>query len=283
MAIDEEKPDFALDIAKDAGRTLQTTFATAAAAGAVASAEATHNIPFGVGAALLTLVGEFAGRRINSRLNDVVEHFTNRLRKLGEEKIDREWFTSEEFQTLLFDALRQLQVTHDSAKLKMLGVGLANSGADGFKEEERKDLFIRFVRELTSQHVGVLLKLLPETFPLSKTVVRSERPTSTEEWEHRLAWSRRPTLTASNDDDLFAVQMLHAYGLVEEEIKSSIKEPHFSNISSAGQAREALRQFIKNVENAEVERSFRLSALGHDFVNFTGLREPTTPPAESSE
>jgi hypothetical protein len=283
VAIDEEKPDFALDIAKDAGRTLQTTFATAAAAGAVAFAEATHNIPFGVGAALLTLVGELAGRRINSRLNDVVEHFTNRLRELGEEKIDREWFTSEEFQTLLFDALRQLQVTHDSAKLKMLGVGLANSGADGFKEEERKDLFIRFVRELTSQHVGVLLKLLPETFPLSKTVVRSERPTSTEEWEHRLAWSRRPTLTPSNDDDLFAVQMLHAYGLVEEEIKSSIKEPHFSNISSAGQAREALKQFIKNVENAEVERSFRLSALGHDFVNFTGLREPTTPPAESSE
>jgi len=79
-------------------------------------------------------------------LNDVVEHFTNRLRELGEEKIDREWFTSEEFQTLLFDALRQLQVTHDSAKLKMLGVGLANSGADRFKEEERKDLFIRFVR-----------------------------------------------------------------------------------------------------------------------------------------
>jgi hypothetical protein len=50
-----------------------------------------------------------------------------------------------------------------------------------------------------------------------------------------------------------------------------------------GQAREALKQFIKNVENAEVERSFRLSGLGHDFVNFTGLREPTTPPAESSE
>jgi len=110
VAIDEEKPDFALDIAKDAGRTLQTTFAAAAAAGAVAFAEATHNIPFGVGAALLTLVGELAGRRINGRLNDVVEHFTNRLRELGEAKIDREWFTSEEFQTLLFDALRQLQV-----------------------------------------------------------------------------------------------------------------------------------------------------------------------------
>ena len=77
--------------------------------------------------------------------------------------------------------------------------------------------------------------------------------------------------------------MLHAFGLVEEEIKSSIKEPHFSNISSAGQAREALKQFIKNVENAEVERSFRLSALGHDFVSFMGLREPTTPLAESSE
>jgi hypothetical protein len=159
----------------------------------------------------------------------------------------------------------------------MLGVGLANSGAEGFKEEERKDLFIRFVRELTIQHVGVLLKLLPETFPLSKTVVRSERPASTEEWEHRLSWSRRPTLAPRNDDDLFAVQMLRAYGLVEEEIESSIKEPRLSNISSEGQAREALRQFIKNVENAEVKRSFRLSTLGHDFVNFTGLSKPMTP------
>jgi hypothetical protein len=283
MAIDEEKPDFALDIAKDAGRTLQTTFAAAAAAGAVAFAEATHNIPFGVGAALLTLVGELAGRRINSRLNDVVEHFTNRLRELGEGKIDRGWFTSEEFQTLLFETLRQLQVTHDNAKLKMLGVGLANSGADDFKEEERKDLFIRFVRELTSQHVGVLLRLLPETFPLSETVVRSERPTSGEEWEHRLAWSRRPTLRPRNDDDQLALQMLNAYGLVEEEIKSSIKQPNLSHISSEGQAREAFRQFIKNVENAEIERSFRLSPLGHDFVKFTGLLGTTTHPAESNE
>ena len=53
MAIDEEKPDFALDVAKDAGRTLQTTLATAAATGAVAFAEATHNIPFGIGATRL--------------------------------------------------------------------------------------------------------------------------------------------------------------------------------------------------------------------------------------
>jgi len=195
VAIDEEKPDFALDVAKDAGRTLQTTLATAAAAGAVAFAEATHNIPFGIGATLLALVGELANKRMNNRLNDMFEYFTQRIRDLGEEKIDREWFKSEEFQTLLFEALRQLQVTHDRAKLEMLGVALANSGAEGFKDEERKDLFIRFVRELTSQHVGVLLKLLPETFPLSKTVVRSERPTSTEEWEHRLRGSRRPTLT----------------------------------------------------------------------------------------
>lgn len=78
--------------------------------------------------------------------------------------------------------------------------------------------------------------------------------------------------------------MLHAYGLVEEEIKSSIKEPHLSNISSEGQAREALRQFIKNVENADVERSFRLSPLGHDFVNFMGLpKTPTEPNEEKQE
>ena len=272
MAIDEEKPDFAIEIAKDAGRSFQAILMSSAAAGAISFLESIQVLPFGIATTLTELTTGLALKRTNERLNDMMGYFDKRLRELGEEKIDRDWFKSEEFQTLLFEALRQLQVTHDRAKLKMLGVGLANSGAEGFKEEERKDLFIRFVRELTSQHVGVLLKLLPETFPVSRTVVRSERPASQEDWRHSMSWSHRPTLTPRNDDDLFAVQMLHAYGLVEEEIKSSINEPRLSNISSEGQAREVLRQFIKNVENAKVQRSFRLSALGHDFVNFTGLR-----------
>jgi hypothetical protein len=57
-------------------------------------------------------------------MQDMFEHFSNRLRELGEENINREWFKSEEFQTLLFEALRQLHVTHDREKIEMLGVAL---------------------------------------------------------------------------------------------------------------------------------------------------------------
>jgi hypothetical protein len=283
VAIDEEKPDFAFDIAKDASRTLQTTLASAAAAGAVVFAEATHNIPFGVGAALIALVGELAGKRMNSRLNDMFEHFTERIRNLGEKKIDREWFKSEEFQTLLFEALRQLHVTHDREKLEMLGVALANSGAEDFKDEERKDLFIRFVRELTRQHVSVLLRLFHKDFPLPGTPGRPNRPTSEEEWDHRLRWAQRPTLTPRNDDDQLALHMLHTYGLVEENLSASIKEPSIPSRPSEGQIRQALRKFSKQLENPPVSRSFRLSRLGHDFVKFMGLRKQGTRPAESSE
>lgn len=92
-----------------------------------------------------------------------------------------------------------------------------------------------------------------------------------------LRWNRRSRVSPDGDD-LLALQMLHAYGLVEEEIKSSIKEPHLSHISSEGQARDAVRQFVKNVENAEVERIFRISPLGDRFLKFMGLPKTSAEP-----
>ena len=44
----------------------------------------------------------------------------------------------------------------------MLGVGLANSGASGFKDDERRELFIRNVRDLTLQHIRLLVELAPQ-------------------------------------------------------------------------------------------------------------------------
>jgi hypothetical protein len=69
--------------------------------------------------------------------------------------------------------------------------------------------------------------------------------------------------------------MLHAYGLVEEELDSSIDQPYLSSISSQGQAEEALRQLIKNIQNAIVKRSFRISRLGDDFLRLMGLENNT--------
>jgi hypothetical protein len=207
---------------------------------------------------------------VDNRVNEMFEHFTNRIREVGEDKVDREWFRSEEFQTLLFEAFHQLHVTHDREKIEMLGVGLANSGAPGFKEDERKELFIRFVRDLTRQHLKVLLELAPAQLPMPASPRQPGAQPLDEDTAHSLTWNWRPTLSP-RDDDLLALQMLHAYGLVEEKLKSSIKQPRLSTTSSVSQAREALSQFIKNVENAKVERSFRLSPLGDEFLKFTGL------------
>jgi hypothetical protein len=89
-----------------------------------------------------------------------------------------------------------------------------------------------------------------------------------------LRWERREDISPAGDD-LLALQMLHAYGLVEEELDSSIDQPYLSSISSQGQAEEALRQLIKNIQNAIVKRSFRISRLGDDFLRLMGLENNT--------
>ena len=231
----------------------------------------------GVGAAVIELMTELAIQRINNRVKEMFEHFTTKIREVGEEKVDREWFRSEEFQTLLFEAFSQLNVTHDREKIEMLGVALANSGAPGFKDEERKDLFIRFVRDLTRQHLKVLLELAPTQLPIPASPRQPGVQPLDEETARSLRWNWRPTLRPQ-DDDLLALQMLHAYGLVEENLKSSIEEPRIpSGFTSESQIMDAVRKFSKNIENASVTRTFRLSPLGYEFLKFMGLPKPQAP------
>jgi hypothetical protein len=87
------------------------------------------------------------------------------------------------------------------------------------------------------------------------------------------SWSWRPTLRPK-DDDLLALRMLHAYGLVEENLKSSIEKPSISSITSESQIRDAVRKFSKSIENPRVTRTFRLSPLGDEFLKYMGLPKP---------
>lgn len=276
MPIDEEQPEFALEIKEEAQRGLHKLVASSQIGGLLH-----HAIPI-IGPAVVELMTDLAIQRTNRRMYEMFEYFTEKVVEIGETKVDREWFQSEEFQNLLFDAFLQLNLTHDRKKIEMLGVALANSGAPGFKEEDRKDLFVRFVREITPHHLKVLLELAPQpaavydfpaitpdtrSFPVSDLKPCADPDEKTLEW---LRWNRRP-IRSPKGDDLLALQMLLSYGLVEEEIKSSIQHPGISHISSEGQAREAVRQFIKNVENARVKRSFRISPLGDKFLKFVGL------------
>jgi hypothetical protein len=182
---------------------------------------------------------------------------------------------------LLYEAFSQLNVTHDREKIEMLGVALANSGAPGFKEEERKDLFIRFVRDLTRQHLKMLLELAQSQLPMPASPRQPDVQPIDEKTARSLRWNWRPTLTPK-DDDLLALQMLHAYGLVEEKLKSSIEQPRLpSKFTSDGQIRDAVKKFAKNIENPVVTRSFRLSPLGDEFLKFMGLPKGQTQ-AESA-
>jgi hypothetical protein len=157
-------------------------------------------------------------------------------------------------------------------RIEMLGVALANSGAPGFKEEERKALFIRFVRDLTRQHLKVLVELAPRGLPMPAS--RASVEALDEETERKLKWSSRPALRPRNDD-LLALQMLHAYGLVEENITSSIEQPSIpSRFTSESQIMDAIKKFSKNIEHPSVTRSFRLSPLGDEFLKFMGLPKP---------
>lgn len=116
----------------------------------------------GVGGAVTEMLTELAIQRTNNRMKEMFEHFTDSIRNIGEDKVDREWFRSEDFQTLLYEVIQQLHVTHDRKKIEMLGTALANSGTAGFKDDERKDLFIQFVRDLTQKHLKVLVELAPK-------------------------------------------------------------------------------------------------------------------------
>jgi hypothetical protein len=272
VPIDEEEPDVALAISNEAKRMLQGKLVSSGVAGVLSL------VP-GVGAAVIELMTELAIQRTNNRVKEMFEHFTTKIREVGEEKSDREWFRSEEFQTLLFEALRQLHVTHDREKIEMLGVALANSGAPGFKDEERKDLFIQFVRDLTRQHLKVLVELAPTRLPMPAS--RPAVEPLNDEAARRLKWISRPTVRPENDD-LLALQMLHAYGLVEENLRSSIKQPQIPRIPSTpsmNQIQNAMSKFSKSIRDPKVTRSFRLSPLGYEFLKFMGLPKPQAPVA----
>jgi hypothetical protein len=147
----------------------------------------------------------------------------------------------------LFEAFHQLHVTEDKRKIKMLGTALANSGAIEFKNENRKEIFLRLIRELMPQHTVLLRRLLPR----------------------HTRWNMRPQITAEGTD-LLALQLLAANSLVEETLETKeVRMPSVDITSSRSDAERALRDFFKQIQRPPV-RHFALSKLGRDFLKFVG-------------
>ena len=256
MAIDDEleKSSVAAEIREESERTIQDMLVKSGAAFAIS------RIPFGVGAAIKEMLTQLAMRRAYERMNAMFEEMAHQIQDLGEEKINRDWFQGEEFQTLLFEAFHQLHVTQDKHKIRMLGKALANSGATEFTEESRKELFLQIVRDLTPQHVALLRQLLPHA------KAAPEATSTPPEWWR---WRQRPEIPGEASN-LPIFQALAAHGLVEENLKSiEPQEPSIGSFTSTDQIQRALRNFVKELRKAPV-RTFRLSDLGVDFLKFVG-------------
>jgi hypothetical protein len=225
------------------GKTLdQYERSVVAAPGNLVIEAALNAVPF-VGSSIAALLSGKAQERVRQRVADVFTAMKEKLDSVEEESVRKDYFSSEEFQTLLALVIEQLQTTHDKDKLRLLARVLVNSGLREFATEERKEVFVRALRDLTPSHISILAKLLPQTTPQVYPQARK------------------------NPADQLLVQYLVALGFVEE-----INETQRVLDNAAQRARtmsaDAALSALRNVVSAMAQKKYRLTEVGQDFLVF---------------
>lgn len=101
MPIDDEleKSAVAAEIREASERTIQQMLLKSGVGSAISL------IPFGIGSTINHMLTQLAARRSNERMKQMFDEMAGHIRDPGEEKINRDWFQGEEFQTLLFEAI----------------------------------------------------------------------------------------------------------------------------------------------------------------------------------
>jgi len=200
-----------------------------------------------VGTAVAEVLNQTATKRLYSRLHDMRKAMIDCLEEVDRRKVDKDWFQSEEFQTMLFEAAQQATVTSDRRKIAMLGNTLANGGVTDFREENRKELFLHLVRDLTPQHIAMLRRLSPS-------------PGESAIW--------KPSISNPKEEDLLVLQMLSASGLVvSSQEPPKVRTPRFGGSVSSNEAKQIAAKFIEDLQKTP-KTNFRLSTLGNDFLKF---------------
>jgi hypothetical protein len=139
-----------------------------------------------------------------------------------------------------------------------LASALASCAAVEFSGEQRKELFVRLVRDLTVFHLHQLRELAKE-----RQKVKSFPP--------EIRWADRPTVRGPAAESLMVLQQLAAEGLVEETIEGP-KPPIPRPISSQADAMSFLAELLEDLSKPPV-RCFRLSEFGRDFITFVALKQ----------
>ena len=202
------------------------------------------------GGPISTLMSGQAKRRVVRRTVEMFDAIRERLEGIDSGKIDKDFFNSDEFQTLLALAIEQLQTSHDAAKIKMLGVALANAGISEFAQESRKELYIRVLRDLSQPHIRLLKEFLP-----GEQVFEAPR---------RTFWPKR---TNPSGQELALVQTLASHGLLDEFLEQhhhASLSPRYGNEWSIAEAERVLKEYFSEPPT----RCFVLSDFGHAFLHF---------------
>lgn len=127
--------------------------------------EAAINLIPVAGSPIAALFCGKARQRVQERAAELFTEMKKELERVDEDAINKEFFETEEFQTLLALAMEQLQTTHNKEKLKLIAKALANSGLHEFDAESRKEVFVRALRDLTPAHISILSSLMPRQHP----------------------------------------------------------------------------------------------------------------------
>jgi hypothetical protein len=204
-----------------------------------------------------------AQRRVAERAKDVFDAVKERVERIEESKIDKEFLKSDEFMTIVILAIEQLQTTHDTEKKRMIANALANSGVVGFSSDSRKELFMRILRDLAPEHVAMLKSMLPRTLPNRVRGIARE-------------------IKDPPANSLAVLQRLAAQGLIDEFQEKKRPSIPISNYSSKSDATKVLEELIMALPT----RGFRINRFGEDFLRYFGAEETAAssePPHHPSE
>jgi hypothetical protein len=210
-----------------------------------------------IGGAVCTLFAGQARKRLVDRIVQFFGLVRVQLNKIEESRIDRSFFESEEFQTILATILQQLQTTHDKQKMKMLACALVNCGTVEHRSDDRRELFVRALRELTTQHVITLATIRTGTHVKGN-------------W---FDW--RDEVCNPSNEKLLLLSDLVRVGFVQEFAKrQDLDHRHTGTYPEELAAK--LEELTSHVIEGVPVRCFRPTDLGRDFLKFIGQTTPET-------
>ncbi len=201
-------------------------------------------IPY-VGGSILSVTGDIATKRFRERTIEMFTIMRDQVAAIGEDRLEKDYFQSEDFQTLLFLAWEQLRTTHDKKKIRMLATGLSNSGNRDFTSETRKELFFRIIRDLSPLQVAYLQGM------------------------HRLIEVKNPDEEAQG---IYA--SLAAHGLVTERFESE-RMPSLPNIS-INISKEEISRFLREALERVPTRIYQINDFGMAFLRFLTVESAGT-------